>query len=89
LSCFGFFASRFPRLSPLGIVLSGVANESVRVCEHRRTRQFAQERLRRLKPGALDEVAVWIGRLRTMWSDSFDRLDEFLQSENQPTGKGA
>ena len=37
----------------------------------------------RLKPGALDEVAVWIGRLRNMWSESFDRLDEFLKSEDQ------
>jgi len=53
------------------------------------TRQFAQERLRRLKPGALDEVALWIGRLRNMWSESFDRLDEFLKSEDQPGGKGA
>ena len=31
LSCFGFFASRFPRLSPLGIILSLVANEPNRV----------------------------------------------------------
>ena len=47
------------------------------------TRQSAQERPRRLRPGALDEVAVWIGRLRNMWSESFDRLDEFLKSEDQ------
>ena len=45
------------------------------------TRQCAQERLRRLKPGALDEVAVWIERLRNMWGESFDRLDEYLRSE--------
>ena len=44
-------------------------------------RQSAQERLRRLKPGALDEVAVWIGRLRNMWGESFDRLDDYLKSE--------
>ncbi len=45
------------------------------------TRQSAQERLRRLKPGALDEVAMWIERLRNMWGESFDRLDEYLKSE--------
>ncbi len=49
------------------------------------TRQSAQERLRRLKPGALDEVAVWLDRLRNMWGESFDRLDEYLKSEE--TGK--
>lgn len=45
------------------------------------TRPSAQERLRRLKPGALDEVAFWIERLRSMWGESFDRLDEFLRSD--------
>jgi DNA-binding transcriptional ArsR family regulator len=49
------------------------------------TRQSAQERLRRLRPGALDEVAFWIERLRNMWGESFDRLDEYLKSET--TGK--
>ena len=45
------------------------------------TRRAAQERLRRLKPGALDEVAFWIERFRTMWGESFDRLDEYLKSD--------
>lgn len=49
------------------------------------TRQSAQARLRRLKPGALDEVAVWLDRLRTMWGESFDRLDDYLKS--QETGE--
>jgi DNA-binding transcriptional ArsR family regulator len=52
------------------------------------TRQSAQERRRRLKPGALDEVAVWIERLRNMWGESFDRLDEFLKSDVRTKGKG-
>lgn len=47
------------------------------------TRQVAQERLRRLKPGALDEVAFWIERLRNMWGESFDRLDEYLKSDSK------
>ena len=50
------------------------------------TRQAAQERLRRLKPGALDEVAFWLERLRNQWGESFDRLDEFLKPETK--GKG-
>lgn len=45
------------------------------------TRPSAQERLRRLKPGALDEVATCIERLRAHWGESFDRLDAFLQSD--------
>ena len=47
------------------------------------TRPSAQERRRRLRPGALDEVAVWLERLRNMWGERFDRLDAFLQSEIQ------
>lgn len=45
------------------------------------TRQSAQTRLRRLKPGALDEVAVWIERLRAQWDESFDRLDAYLRAD--------
>src|ERR1700752_3859532 len=45
------------------------------------TRQAAQERLRRLKPGALDEVAFWLEQLRNMWGESFDRLDAYLKSD--------
>lgn len=45
------------------------------------TRHNAQERRRRLKPGALDEVAVWLDRLRNMWGERFDRLDAYLSSE--------
>jgi len=51
------------------------------------TRQSAQERLRRLKPNALDEVAFWIERLRNMWGESFDRLDEYLKSNTKGKGR--
>lgn len=47
------------------------------------TRQVAQERLRRLKPGALDDVVACIQQLRGQWAQSFDRLDAFLQSDAQ------
>jgi len=50
------------------------------------TRPSAQERLRRLKPDALDEVALCVERLRNMWGESFDRLDEYLKSDTE--GKG-
>ena len=45
--------------------------------------QAAQSRPRRLKPGALDDVAAWLERFRTLWTDSFDRLDEYLKTEAQ------
>jgi DNA-binding transcriptional ArsR family regulator len=51
------------------------------------TRQSAQERLRKLKPNALDEVAFWIERLRGMWDESFDRLDEYLKSDAKRKGR--
>ena len=38
----------------------------------------AQSRPRRLKPDGLDAARHWIDGLRTLWSDSFDRLDDFL-----------
>jgi DNA-binding transcriptional ArsR family regulator len=50
------------------------------------TRHSAQERLRKLKPNALDEVAFWIERLRYMWDESFDRLDEYLKSDTKRKG---
>jgi DNA-binding transcriptional ArsR family regulator len=51
------------------------------------TRQSAQVRLRRLKPGALDDVAGCVERLRALWGESFDRLDEYLQSDAQGKGR--
>jgi DNA-binding transcriptional ArsR family regulator len=45
------------------------------------TRQSAQSRPRRLKAGALDEVSHWIKHFRNLWSDSFDRLEDYLKAE--------
>ena len=53
------------------------------------TRQSAQSRLRRLKPGAMDEVGVWITHFRNLWSDNFDRLDDYLKAEASAEMKGA
>jgi DNA-binding transcriptional ArsR family regulator len=40
----------------------------------------AQSRPRRLKAEALAEAQDWIAGLRDLWSDSFDRLDQFLKT---------
>lgn len=45
------------------------------------TRAYAQARLRRLKPGAMDEVQAALARLATLWDERFDRLDAYLQAE--------
>lgn len=45
------------------------------------TGQSAQARPRRLRADALDEPADWIAGLRTLWSDSFDRLDAMLRED--------
>lgn len=41
----------------------------------------AQSRPRRLKAEALAETQDWIAGLRNLWSDSFDRLDDFLKKD--------
>ncbi len=52
------------------------------------TRQAAQSRIRRLKPGAMDELSNWIAHLRNLWSDSFDRLEDYLKAETNRERKG-
>jgi DNA-binding transcriptional ArsR family regulator len=52
------------------------------------TRQSAQSRFRRLKAGAMDEVSTWIAHFRNLWSDSFDRLDDYLMAEAKAERKG-
>ena len=47
------------------------------------TGQAAQFRPRRLKAGALDELAAWMERFRNLWADSFGRLDDYLKAEAQ------
>lgn len=45
------------------------------------TAQAAQARPRRLRPDALRETSEWVDQLRGLWSDSFDRLDDFLKTQ--------
>lgn len=39
----------------------------------------AQRRPRRLEPAALKDVANWVEQYRRFWTESFDRLDDYLQ----------
>ncbi len=43
----------------------------------------AQSRPRRLNVAALNEAKAWCEQLRTLWSTSFGRLDDFL-NETRP-----
>jgi len=48
----------------------------------------AQARPRRLNVAALAETTEWIERVRSLWSDSFDRLGAFLDATQEPSEKG-
>jgi DNA-binding transcriptional ArsR family regulator len=50
--------------------------------------QAAQFRPRRLNVAALAETAEWVQGIRTLWSDSFDRLDDLLASIQQAPKEG-
>jgi DNA-binding transcriptional ArsR family regulator len=48
----------------------------------------AQTRPCRLEPAPLKEVATWVEVYRSLWEQSFDRLDAFLQSTKPAPTKG-
>jgi DNA-binding transcriptional ArsR family regulator len=48
--------------------------------------QLAQSRPRHLNVLALNEATTWFDHVRHLWSDSFDRLDEFLSVTNDAKG---
>jgi DNA-binding transcriptional ArsR family regulator len=48
----------------------------------------AQARPRRLEVAALAETTDWIDRVRNLWSDSFDRLEVFLEATPEPSKEG-
>ena len=50
--------------------------------------QAAQSRPRRLNVAALKETTDWIGSIRDLWSDSFDRLEDFLDAPLNPKKEG-
>jgi DNA-binding transcriptional ArsR family regulator len=45
----------------------------------------AQSRPRRLNVAALREANAWIEEIQTLWSESFDRLDAFLDATDSVT----
>ena len=48
----------------------------------------AQTRPCRLETAPLREVAQWVAHYRSLWEDSFDRLDTLLESNAPATKKG-
>jgi len=48
--------------------------------------QAAQSRPRRLNRAALQETVEWFEHFRSLWNDSFDRLEDLLGA-NQPSQK--
>ncbi|GGC29833.1 transcriptional regulator [Siccirubricoccus deserti] len=49
--------------------------------------QAAQSRPRRLRIDALEETAAWFEQVRSLWSDSFDRLDALLDTAGPQQGE--
>jgi DNA-binding transcriptional ArsR family regulator len=49
-------------------------------------RRLARQRLCRLEPQRLKELADWVGSYREFWEASFDRLDSYLDTlqEDRP-----
>lgn len=45
--------------------------------------RVAQARPRRLRPEGFNATRQWIEELRSLWSDSFDRLEAFLADPTQ------
>ncbi|MGK9167531.1 metalloregulator ArsR/SmtB family transcription factor [Inquilinus limosus] len=50
--------------------------------------QAAQSRPRRLNLAALQETVEWFEHFRSLWNDSFDRLEAFLEANPEPTKDG-
>jgi DNA-binding transcriptional ArsR family regulator len=48
--------------------------------------QAAQSRPRRLNAEALRETAAWVDQIRSLWSESFDRLESLLDVSRQSKG---
>ena len=48
----------------------------------------AQTRPCRLEAGPLQDIANWVETYRTLWEESFQRLDTFLQSTKATATKG-
>lgn len=70
---------------PLGISQPAVSRHLRRLEEAGLIEQsrVAQARPRRLKPEGFDAARQWIKEVRSLWSDSFDRLDAFLADPAQ------
>jgi DNA-binding transcriptional ArsR family regulator len=72
---------------PLGISQPAVSRHLKLLEEAGLIEQFraAQARPRRLKPEGFDAARQWIEELRSLWNDSFDRLEAFLTDSEGET----
>jgi DNA-binding transcriptional ArsR family regulator len=50
--------------------------------------QAGQSRPRRLRIEALGETTAWLEQVRSLWHESFDRLDALLQAAPTPDKEG-
>src|SRR5690242_3514682 len=53
-----------------------------------RVRGAGKQRLYRLDARGLRPVHEWVGGFERFWSESFDRLDEYVQELKQPSEEG-
>ena len=42
-----------------------------------------RQRICRIKPEAVDSVAVWIAKHQSFWNNQLDNLDEFLKTQSE------
>lgn len=41
----------------------------------------AQKRMYNINPAAMSELEDWVGKMKKLWNERFDRLDELLRKE--------
>lgn len=53
-----------------------------------RVESIGRKRIYRLEPRALEPIHSWVAVYEQMWTEKFDRLDQYLESEDQSSGRG-
>jgi DNA-binding transcriptional ArsR family regulator len=52
-----------------------------------RVRKSGKQRLYTLNGGGLKDIHDWVSTFESLWTESFDRLDEYLAEEQQKQGR--
>lgn len=47
----------------------------------------AQQRIYTINPASIEQISQWIEKLKKMWEEKFDRLDELLKKEKLKGGE--